>query len=82
MKNSRSEAHMPSAQAKAKSRGELTLEQLEHLRKNHLTIRFNKERELMEIGWVCACSDKSCNAPHVTVAFYACPSRPCPPWTG
>lgn len=80
MKKSRLEARMPGSQAaKAKSHGDLTPAQLEHLRKNHLTIRFNKEKDLVEIGWACACNDKSCEAPHTTVAFYSCPYRPCPP---
>ncbi|HKW88818.1 MAG TPA: hypothetical protein VJN21_08685 [Candidatus Acidoferrales bacterium] len=46
----------------------------------HLTIRFNKERNLIELGWASNCGDKSCPVPHTTVAFYSCPSRPCPPW--
>jgi|GEM_PF-5091196 len=74
---------MPNSHAteKAKGHAELAPERLEHFRKDHLTIRFNKEKNLLEIGWACNCNDKSCSAPQ-TVAFYSCPSRPCPPWTG
>ena len=57
----------------------MTLEQLEHLRKTHLSILFNKKKNLIEIGWVCECGDKPCNAPHTMVAFYVCPKKPCPP---
>ena len=46
----------------------------------HLTIRFNKERNAVEIAWASDCGDKSCPVPHTTVAFYSCPRNPCPPW--
>ena len=57
-------------------------EQWEGFIQKHLTIRFNKEKNLVEIGWGNNCGDKSCCVPHTTVAFYSCPSKPCPPWTG
>lgn len=60
-------------------RSKLTLEQLEHLRKSHLTIFFDKEKDAIEIGWVCRCGEDRCHAPHTIVTFSACPSRPCPP---
>lgn len=73
---------MPSAQAvRAKSGTELTPEQLEHVYKNHLNIRFNEKKDLLEIGWLCSCKDKSCDAPG-TVAFYVCLDPPCPPRRG
>lgn len=71
--------HSGQAPERTDGRSKLTPEQLEHLRNSHLTIFFNKERDTIEIGWVCKCQEKDCHAPHTTVAFYTCPSKPCPP---
>jgi hypothetical protein len=75
---------MPNGEGTQRSKGQskLTLQEWERVRENHLTIRFNREKHLIEIGWVCDCGDKTCAVPHTTVAFYSCPSKPCPPWTG
>lgn len=72
---------MHSGQAQERDGGlsKLTPEQLEHIRKAHLTILFDKEKDMIEIGWVCKCGENPCHAPHTTVAFYTCPSKPCPP---
>ena len=72
---------MPSKRSAKGKRREVTTADLEHLLRNHLTIRFNRKKDLVEIGWACECRDKSCDVPHATVAFYACPYRPCPPWS-
>lgn len=74
---------MPSAQAvrKTEGRSKLTPEQWEHIRKHHLMILFNKEKDLVEIGWVCDCGEKPCPAGHTSVSFHVCPSKPCPPGT-
>lgn len=70
------------ATERSKGPGRPTPEQWEHIVEKHLTVHFNKERHLVEIGWAIGCGDKPCPVPYSTVAYYACPSRPCPPWTG
>lgn len=70
---------MPSTHAKTKSHSRMSAKEQEHIWKKHLTIRFNKKRDLVEIGWICDCRDPRCGAPHTTVAFYACTDPPCPP---
>ena len=68
---------MPSKPKKAVR--QVDAKELESLLKNHLFIRYNARKDLVEIGWVCSCRDKKCHVPHTTVAFYVCPSKPCPP---
>lgn len=72
---------MRSGQApeKTDNRSKLTLEQWEHIRKCHLSVLLNKKKDLVEIGWVTDCSEKTCELPHTTLAFYSCPKKPCPP---
>lgn len=72
---------MPNGQAteRADGRSKLTPEQWEHIRKNHITIVFNKEKDAVEIGWVCQCEETPCHIRHATAVFYVCPKKPCPP---
>ncbi|HXT86220.1 MAG TPA: hypothetical protein VN745_04275 [Verrucomicrobiae bacterium] len=70
---------MPSKRARNKGKHQVTAEELQRLLRNHLTIRYNRAKDRVEIGWACSCGDKSCDVPHTTVAFYACPRQPCPP---
>jgi hypothetical protein len=72
---------MPNGQAtkRAEGRAKLTPEQWEHIRKSHITIVVNKEKDLIEIGWLTNCGEASCSTSHVTVSFYVCPKKPCPP---
>ena len=70
---------MPSRKTKTTRRHQVTVQEMERLLRNHLSIRYNRAKHLVEIGWACSCRDKSCDVPHTTVAFYACPSWPCPP---
>lgn len=70
---------MPSRKARNAGRHRVTAKELERLLRNHLSIRYNRRKDLVEIGWACSCRDKRCDVPHTTVAFYACPSWPCPP---
>lgn len=70
---------MPSKKSNKASRHRVTAEELESLLRNHLSIRYNRRKHLVEIGWACECRDKRCEVPHTTVAFYSCPSWPCPP---
>lgn len=70
---------MPSRKIRNAGSHRVTAEELERLLRNHLSIRYNRRKDLVEIGWVCSCRDKKCNVPHTTVAFYVCPSWPCPP---
>lgn len=65
--------------AKTRNFTELTPEQREHLLKSHISVRFDKDAEVMEIGWAVSCGPTPCPAPHKTVAFYYCPCKPCPP---
>lgn len=69
---------MPSKPKKT-LRQRVDAKELESLLKNHLSIRYNARKDLVEIGWVCSCRDKKCHVPHTTVAFYVCPYKPCPP---
>jgi len=69
---------MPS-KSKQAVRQRVDAKELESLLKNHLSIRYNRRKDLVEIGWVCSCRDKKCHVPHTTVAFYVCPYKPCPP---
>lgn len=70
---------MPSTKSRRARTPSLTAGDLKHLFKNHLTIRFDKAKDQIEIGWACSCRDKSCDLSHISVAFYSCPFRPCPP---
>lgn len=74
---------MPSGEQgeRAKGHGKPSLQEWDHIRERHLSIRFDRDRDLIEISWACGCGDKSCTMPHTTVAFYSCPSNPCPPWS-
>jgi hypothetical protein len=74
---------MPNGQAtgKAEGRSKLTPEQWEHIRANHITILINKEKNLIEIGWVSDCGENTCQIRHERVCFYSCPRKPCPPIT-
>jgi len=70
---------MPSRKSRKRTRHRVTAEELESLLRNHLSIHYNRAKHLVEIGWACSCRDKSCHVPHTMVAFYVCPSWPCPP---
>lgn len=65
-----------------KSLSELTPKEREHILRKHLTVRFSKRRDLVEIGWACDCGEPRCGVPHTTVAFYSCTDPPCPPMRG
>ncbi len=67
------------ATAMAQGRSKLTPEQWEHIRKSHVTIFINKEKDMIEIGWVVACGENTCPTQHVNLTFYSCPRKPCPP---
>lgn len=69
---------MPSKHSRA-VRQRVDAKELESLLKNHLSVRYDARKDLVEIGWVCSCRDKKCHVPHTTVAFYVCPYKPCPP---
>jgi hypothetical protein len=56
-----------------------TLEELEHLRKYHLDIKFIREYHEILITYVHDCREDKCPLPHTSVGFYTCPSKPCPP---
>ncbi|MGC1106802.1 MAG: hypothetical protein WA876_09705 [Candidatus Acidiferrales bacterium] len=71
--------HGGQAPKRADGRSEPTSEQLEHFLKRHLTVLFSKDKNLIEIGWVGDCGDKTCNLAKAAVAFYNCPKKPCPP---
>lgn len=72
---------MPNGQAAKRAEGssKLSLEQWEHIRKCHINVLVNKEKDLVEIGWLVHCGDTQCATPHTIVSFYACPKKPCPP---
>lgn len=70
---------MPGNRSAKPRRSQLTAKELEGLLRSHLSIRFNRRKHLVEIGWACSCRDKRCNVPHTTAAFYVCPYKPCPP---
>lgn len=74
---------MPNGQAtkRAEGRSKLTPEQWEHIRKCHINVLVNKEKDLVEIGWLIQCGETPCATPHATVSFYVCPKKPCPPGT-
>jgi hypothetical protein len=73
---------MPSSEGTERAKGHSGTypEQWEGFIQKHLTVHYNKEKNLVEIGWAGECGDKSCPVPHTTVVFYSCPSKPCPPW--
>lgn len=73
---------MPSSQGPGTARGmsKPTLKELEHIRGEHLQISFNRDKNLVELVYVCDCKGKdACTVPHTNVVFYVCPTRPCPP---
>ncbi len=70
---------MPGKRSRKGTRHCVTMEEMESLLRNHLSICYNRRRHLVEIGWVCKCRDKRCNVPHTSVTFSVCPYPPCPP---
>jgi hypothetical protein len=53
-----------------------------HILKDHLTVIFDKDKDRVEISYVCGCKTTPCHSPRTTVAFFVCPSKPCPPPIG
>lgn len=58
-----------------------TLDELEHIRKHHLDIKIHRERRELSISYVLDCKEGTCPVPQMSVAFYVCPCKPCPPGT-
>lgn len=56
-----------------------TFEELEHLRKYHLDIKFIREHQEILITYVHDCREEKCPLPKTSVGFYTCPYKPCPP---
>ena len=72
---------MASAQAVKAKGSKLTLEQLEHLTKNHL--KFEVQDGVVIIYYVVSCGKSSKDCPGGdAVMFQVCPTPPCPKPTG